>query len=222
MVVIADMSGLCGSIRMFVRLAATVNVLHDKPASFVDRHDPQTVVLVGQAKRGSRFAGQRERDRRREHAEQIDDGQKPARPQSIRSGQAHEHQKPYSLLLTRGNSGTYSQTHSKPSRKICPKNKVPLAALTVCSAHCRHQFGNLLTLIGFVVGSDRAFDTMGDMILQQFFLDTPKCGPHRGYLCYDIDTIAILVHHFGEAAHLAFDTAKALPAGRLDVFSHAA
>lgn len=98
MVVTADMSGLRGSIRMFVRLAATV--LHNnKPASFVDMHDPQIVVLVGQAKRGSRFAGQRERDRRREHAEQIDDGQKPTRPQSIRSGQAHEHQKAVSSIV---------------------------------------------------------------------------------------------------------------------------
>lgn len=88
MTVITNLLGLCECFCTFGRLTAAAFVLYDKQAWLVDRHDAQAAIVVGQAQRCSCLAGQRKRDRRRENAEPIDDGQKPARPPSIRSGQA--------------------------------------------------------------------------------------------------------------------------------------
>jgi hypothetical protein len=63
---------------------------------------------------------------------------------------------------------------------------------------------------------------MRNVILQHFFPHAPERGPDRRYLGDDIDTIAILTHHLGQAAHLALDAAQTLLTGRLDVFSHEA
>src|SRR5436190_22062404 len=60
------------------------------------------------------------------------------------------------------------------------------------------------------------------MISKHFFLDAAERGAHRRNLRDDIDAIAVLVNHFGQAANLALDPAQAFLAGCLDVFSHAA
>ena len=91
---------------------------------------------------------------------------------------------------------------------------------TIRSADDGHQLCDLLSLIGFVTAGDRVFDAMRNVVLQHFFLDAPQRGPHGRDLCDDIDAIAILVHHLGQAAHLALDTAQTLLTGCLDVFSH--
>src|SRR4051794_28289407 len=63
---------------------------------------------------------------------------------------------------------------------------------------------------------------MRHVILQHFFFHAPERGPDRRDLGDDIDAIAVLVHHPGQAAHLALDAVQTLLTGRLDVFSHEA
>lgn len=50
---------------------------------------------------------------------------------------------------------------------------------------------------------------MRDMIAQDLFLDPPQCSSRRGDLRDDINAVAIVVDHTGEAAYLAFDPFKA-------------
>jgi hypothetical protein len=94
--------------------------------------------------------------------------------------------------------------------------------LSVRATDYGHQFGYFLALIGLVAACDRVFDAMRHVILQHFFLDAPQRGPHRGNLGDDVDAVAIVVNHLGQAADLAFDPAETLLAGCLDVFSHPA
>jgi Cu+-exporting ATPase len=61
---------------------------------------------------------------------------------------------------------------------------------------------------------------MGDVISQHFFLDAPERGAHRGNLRDDVDAVAVLIDHPGQAADLPLDPVEALLARCLDVFSH--
>src|SRR5262249_37743226 len=85
-------------------------------------------------------------------------------------------------------------------------------SLTLGPAHDRHQLFDLSALIGLVAGDDRTFDAMGDVVAQDFLLHAPKRGAHRRNLRHDVDAIAVLVDHAGDAAHLALDPAQALGA----------
>ena len=85
-----------------------------------------------------------------------------------------------------------------------------------------HQFRDLLALIGLVAAGDGVFDAMRDVIPQHLLLDTPQRRPHRRYLGDDVDAVAVLVDHPGQAADLALDPAEAFLTGCLDVFSHTA
>jgi hypothetical protein len=94
--------------------------------------------------------------------------------------------------------------------------------LPVGAADHGHQFGDLFTLIGLVAAGDRMLDAMRHVILQHFLLDPPQRRPHRRDLGDDVDAVAVLVNHFGQAADLALDPAETLLTGCLDVFSHEA
>ena len=63
---------------------------------------------------------------------------------------------------------------------------------------------------------------MGDVILQDFFLDTAQCGAHRRNLRDDVDTVALLLDHLRKTANLALDPAETFSDGCLDVFAHGA
>src|SRR4051812_29848889 len=52
-------------------------------------------------------------------------------------------------------------------------------------------------------------DAMGDVVLQNLFLDPAQRGAHRRDLRDDIDAVAVLLDHFREAANLALDPAEA-------------
>lgn len=71
-----------------------------------------------------------------------------------------------------------------------------------------HKFGNLLTLLTLVAGGDGAVDAMADMVAQNFLLDPAQGGANRRDLRDDVDTIAILLHHAGQAADLPLDAVK--------------
>jgi hypothetical protein len=94
--------------------------------------------------------------------------------------------------------------------------------LPVGPADYGHQFRDLFPLIGLVAAGDRVFDAMRHVILQNLFFDAPQRGPHRRDLGDDVDAVAVLLNHFGQAADLALDPAEAFLTGCLDVFSHAA
>ncbi len=54
---------------------------------------------------------------------------------------------------------------------------------------------------------------MADVISQHVFLDAPERRPHGRDLRHDIDAVAILLHHAGQAAHLTFDARETFEAG---------
>jgi hypothetical protein len=58
------------------------------------------------------------------------------------------------------------------------------------------------------------------VIAQDFFFDFPQGRPYRRNLRDNVNTIAIVLDHPRQTAHLSFDLAKPLPAGRLDRRSH--
>jgi hypothetical protein len=64
------------------------------------------------------------------------------------------------------------------------------------------------------------FHAMGDVIAQDFCLNTLERGAHGGNLGHDIDTVAIVLDHAREAAHLPLGPAESLQASGLDVLHH--
>ncbi len=78
---------------------------------------------------------------------------------------------------------------------------------SVRSPDNRHEFSDLLALIGFIAARNRVLHAMGYVIFQDFFFDAPQCGTNCGDLRYDIDAVAIFIHHFGETADLTLDAA---------------
>jgi hypothetical protein len=60
----------------------------------------------------------------------------------------------------------------------------------------------------------------GDTIPQQFTSDALQTITHGRYLLYDVDAVAILIHHPRQAAHLTLDHAQVLLAGRFGAFLH--
>jgi hypothetical protein len=84
-----------------------------------------------------------------------------------------------------------------------------IPASSVRPANDVHQFGYLLPLVHFIAARDGVFDAMGDVILQDFLPDPPKGGSDCRYLGDDVDTVAVLLDHFREAAHLTLDPAEA-------------
>jgi hypothetical protein len=83
-----------------------------------------------------------------------------------------------------------------------------------------HQLGDLATLIRRISARDRVLDAMSDMITQHLFLDAAKRGADGRDLGHDIDAIPPLLHHFGEAADLAFDAVQPLEASCFRLLLH--
>ena len=65
------------------------------------------------------------------------------------------------------------------------------------------------------------FDTMGDVIGQDLILGSPQRGAHRRDLGDDVDTIAVVLDHAREPAHLALDPREPLEHRRLGIRLHA-
>ena len=82
--------------------------------------------------------------------------------------------------------------------------------LSIRAADDRHQFLDLLTLLGLVAGGDRVLDAMADMVAKYLFFKTPQCRAHRRDLRDDVDAVAVLVDHARQAADLALDPAQTL------------
>ena len=93
-------------------------------------------------------------------------------------------------------------------------------SLAVGTTHHIHQLGDLATLLGLIARGDRAFDAMGDMIAQDFLLRAAQRRTHGRDLRDDVDTVAIVLDHPGEAADLSFDAFEPLERGSLDIVAH--
>ena len=67
-----------------------------------------------------------------------------------------------------------------------------------------------VSLIGLVAARNRVRDAMGDVAAQDFLFHPAQRRPHRADLRHDVDAIALVLDHAGEATHLAFDAAEPL------------
>ena len=67
------------------------------------------------------------------------------------------------------------------------------------------QFADLSALVSLISGRDRVLDAMRDVVAQDLLLDPAQRGTHRGNLRHDVDTVAVLLDHPGEAARLPLD-----------------
>lgn len=85
-----------------------------------------------------------------------------------------------------------------------------------------HEFLDLTPLIGPVARGNGVLDAVADVVPEDFFLQSPQGGTNGADLGHDIDAVAVLVQHAGEAADLTFDPTEPLLARSLDVISHAA
>ena len=70
-----------------------------------------------------------------------------------------------------------------------------------------HQLCDLLSLLRLVAAGDRVLNTMTNVIFQHSLLNPPQRCAHSRNLGDDIDAIALLSDHLGDAAHLPFDFA---------------
>src|SRR5882757_8125597 len=93
--------------------------------------------------------------------------------------------------------------------------------LTIGAAYHVHQFRDLAALVGLVTGRDRVLDAMGDMVAQDFLLDPAQRRPRRRDLGDDVDAVAIVLDHAGEAADLALYPVQPFQNGGLDLCAHA-
>lgn len=128
------------------------------------------------------------------------------------------------IFTTLDISQTWGET-KLPARKAagidqCQNARSRFMPSSVGSTDNCHQFRDLGTLIGLIATRNRVFDTMRHVIPEHFFLHTPKRGADRRDLRDDIDAVAILIHHLGQAADLALNPAQAFLTGCLDVFAH--
>jgi hypothetical protein len=62
---------------------------------------------------------------------------------------------------------------------------------------------------------------VGDVIAQHFLLQAPQSRADRRNLRHNVDAVAILLDHAGNATHLTLYSVQALGACFLDVLSHA-
>lgn len=63
--------------------------------------------------------------------------------------------------------------------------------------------------------------TMPHMVLEDLLLNPAKSRADSPNLRHDIDAVAIVLHHLGDAPHLPFDPVQPLSHLGLDVLAHA-
>lgn len=76
---------------MFVNMTIPMNVLRSAVARLMNVNNAELVARIREARRLTGSVAQCKRKARRQYAKQIDQGDQPPCPQSLRSGQTHEH-----------------------------------------------------------------------------------------------------------------------------------
>ena len=93
-------------------------------------------------------------------------------------------------------------------RKIINYKRIWLLAFR--SAEHSSELSHFAPLLGFVAGRDRVFDAVRDMVGEDFLLRPSKRGSNSRNLRNDVDAIAVILNHAGEAPDLAFDPLQPL------------
>src|SRR5712671_4716967 len=91
---------------------------------------------------------------------------------------------------------------------------------SIGAAYHIHQFRDLAALVGLVARGNRVLDAMGDMVAQDFLLDPAQRRPRRPDLGDDVDAVAVVLDHTGEAADLARYPVQPFQDGSLDLRAH--
>jgi hypothetical protein len=73
-----------------------------------------------------------------------------------------------------------------------------------------HQLGDFATLLRAITGGNGILDTMRDVIAQDFLFGAAQRRANGSDLRDDIDAVAILFNHAGEATDLPLDSLKPL------------
>lgn len=73
-----------------------------------------------------------------------------------------------------------------------------------------YQFSNFFPLIGFATAIDGVFNAVGDVVMQNRFLNAPQSRSDGCNLCDDVDAVTVVFDHPRQTAHLSFDAAQAL------------
>jgi hypothetical protein len=94
------------------------------------------------------------------------------------------------------------------------------AQLSATAAQHFDDLGDLFALVLLVAAGDGVFDAMADVIAQDFFFGATQGRPHRRNLGEDVDTIAAVLNHAGQATNLAFYAFEPFQHGSLCVFLH--
>ena len=129
-------------------------------------------------------------------------------------------------LLVKAKPEFHKKTFLKPFMRtaeycsLCHKVSLP-REVTQYKDFLRGQNHYDTYLLSGVSGDNGVLDTVGDVITQNFLLDASQCRAYGGDLRDDIDAVAIILDHAGEAADLTFDAAQALQAGGFRAFRHA-
>src|SRR5262249_38625470 len=77
------------------------------------------------------------------------------------------------------------------------------------AGECRDELLHLLALRFLVAALDCVLDAVGDVIAQDLTLDLAQGGDAGLALGHDVDAIAVVLDHLGEAANLAFHPIEA-------------
>jgi len=88
-------------------------------------------------------------------------------------------------------------------RKIINYKRIWLSAFR--SAQHSSELSHFAPLVGFVAGRDRVLNAVRDMVCEDFLLRPSKRGSNSRNLRNDVDAIAVILNHAGEASDLAFD-----------------
>src|SRR5688572_28410635 len=72
-----------------------------------------------------------------------------------------------------------------------------------------NQFIDLGALVDRIAAGDRAFHALAEMLLEDVRFHLGQGGADRLQLVQDVDAIAALGHHPGDAAHLPLDSVEA-------------
>jgi hypothetical protein len=83
------------------------------------------------------------------------------------------------------------------------------------------QFRDFGALLFRIAAGNGVFDAMAYVILQDQFLDPTQGCADRSDLRHNVDAVAILLDHAGEAAHLTLDAVEALQTVAFRILLHA-
>src|SRR5262245_22880778 len=84
-----------------------------------------------------------------------------------------------------------------------------------------HQLFDLAALLLEIAALHRLLHAVADVVAQHLLLHPPQRRAHGQELGDNVDAVAVLLDHAGEAAHLALDAAQAPDAGSLGRLVHA-